>query len=64
MQTMSNKRPYTDSVNRLRQAGLRPTRQRLALARLLYDGGDRHVTAEQLHDEAMRSRVRVSLATG
>ncbi|MCP4330496.1 MAG: transcriptional repressor [Alphaproteobacteria bacterium] len=60
---MSSKRPYTDSVNRLREAGLRPTRQRLALARLLYDGGDRHVTAEQLHDEAMRSKVRVSLAT-
>ncbi len=60
---MTTKRPYTDSVNRLRKAKLRPTRQRLALARLLYDGDDRHVTAEMLHDEAMRSKVRVSLAT-
>ena len=60
---MITKRPYTDSVNRLREAKLRPTRQRLALARLLYDGGDRHVTAEALHEEAMRSKVRVSLAT-
>jgi hypothetical protein len=34
---------------RLRGAGLRPTRQRVALARLLFDGGDRHATAEQLH---------------
>ncbi|MCZ6849849.1 MAG: transcriptional repressor, partial [Alphaproteobacteria bacterium] len=32
---MMAKRPYTDSVNRLRKAKLRPTRQRLALARLL-----------------------------
>jgi Fur family iron response transcriptional regulator len=60
---MTDKRPYTDSVNRLRGARLRPTRQRLALARLLYDHGDRHVTAESLHEEAMRSKVRVSLAT-
>ena len=50
-------------MNRLRAAGLRPTRQRLALARLLFGTGDRHVTAEQLHDEAMAAKVKVSLAT-
>jgi Fur family iron response transcriptional regulator len=50
-------------VDRLREAGLRPTRQRLALARLLFGVGDRHVTAEQLHDEALHEGVRVSLAT-
>jgi len=48
---------------RLRACGLRPTRQRLALARLLFDGGDRHVTAEQLHGEALAAAIRVSLAT-
>ena len=50
-------------VDRLRQAGLRLTRQRLALARLLFGAGDRHVTAEQLHEEAAHEGVRVSLAT-
>ena len=50
-------------VERLRQARLRPTRQRVALARLLFDGGDRHVTAEQLHGEAVAASIRVSLAT-
>ena len=50
-------------VERLRRAGLRPTRQRVALARLLFDGGDRHVTAEQLHGEALAAAIRVSLAT-
>ena len=49
---MTETRPYTDSLRRLRDAGLRPTRQRLALARLLFDAGDRHVTAEQVHGEA------------
>ena len=48
---------------RLTRAGLRPTRQRLALADLLFAGGDRHVTAEQLHKEAAESGITVSLAT-
>ena len=56
-------RPFGPALDRLRSAGLRPTRQRLALARLLFDGGDRHVTAEQLHAEAVAAKVRVSLAT-
>lgn len=56
-------RPYSQALQRLQQADLRPTRQRLALGRLLFDGGDRHVTAEQLHAEAMAARVSVSLAT-
>ena len=42
-----------DMTDRLRSAKLRPTRQRHALARLLFAGGDRHVTAEQLHGEAL-----------
>lgn len=52
-----------NALQRLRGAGLRPTRQRLALARLLFDNGDRHVTAEQLHAEAAAAKVPVSLAT-
>lgn len=47
----------------LRNSGLRPTRQRLALAALLFAGNDRHVTAELLHEEAVESGERVSLAT-
>ena len=47
----------------LRKAGLRPTRQRMALASLLFGEGDRHVTAEKLHEEAVASGERVSLAT-
>jgi Fur family iron response transcriptional regulator len=47
----------------LRQAGLRPTRQRLALAELLFGRGHRHLSAETLQQEAMLARVPVSLAT-
>jgi Fur family iron response transcriptional regulator len=52
-----------NAAERLRAAGLRPTRQRLALARLLFDSGDRHVTAEHLHGEAYADAIPVSLAT-
>ncbi len=55
--------PVGDAARLLRGAGLRPTRQRLALARLLFAEGDRHVTAERLHEEAVASQVPVSLAT-
>lgn len=44
-------------------AGLRPTRQRLALGELLFRGCDRHVTAERLFDEAVAASLSVSLAT-
>ncbi|MCB1483948.1 MAG: transcriptional repressor [Hyphomicrobiaceae bacterium] len=47
----------------LRDAGLRPTRQRLALGSLLFGGSDRHVTAEQLHAEVVALGEHVSLAT-
>lgn len=56
-------RPYSQVIDRLRTAGLRPTRQRLALAKLLFDNGHRHVTAEKLHAEVLGANVRVSLAT-
>jgi Fur family transcriptional regulator, iron response regulator len=48
---------------KLRAAGLRPTRQRLALAEVLFRHGDRHICAETLHREANAARVLVSLAT-
>lgn len=51
------------AIDRLREAGLRPTRQRLELAGLLLRDGDRHLTAEALHGEAQRAGIKVSLAT-
>ena len=51
------------SATWLGRAGLRPTRQRCALAGLLIDGGNRHLTAEALHGEAQRAAMDVSLAT-
>ncbi len=60
---MSSATPETDFADRLRAAGLRPTRQRVALARVLFGDGHRHVTAESLHAEARAAKSPVSLAT-
>ncbi|ACP27301.1 putative ferric uptake regulator, FUR family [Sinorhizobium fredii NGR234] len=51
------------SQERLRNSGLRPTRQRIALADLIFAKGDRHLTVEELHEEAVDAGVPVSLAT-
>ncbi|WP_313617184.1 iron response transcriptional regulator IrrA [Agrobacterium sp.] len=52
-----------DIGSRLRRYGLRPTRQRVALGDLLFAKGDRHLTVEELHEEAVMAGVPVSLAT-
>jgi Fur family iron response transcriptional regulator len=56
-------RTRTEIRSMLRHSGLRPTRQRMALAEILYGKGNRHISAENLHEEAMLHRVPVSLAT-
>ncbi len=61
--TKDKERPFSRVVQKLRQVGLRPTRQRLALAKILFDGPCRHVTAEILHDEVSQANISVSLAT-
>ena len=55
--------PWHDTKSMLRQVGLRPTRQRMALGWMLFAKGDRHLTAEMLYEEASRAKVPVSLAT-
>lgn len=65
MQPMNN-HAECDTPNladKLRNAGLRPTRQRMSLGHLLFSRGNRHVSAEALHEEAILARVPVSLAT-
>lgn len=58
-----NTRPFSNALEKLKAAGLRPTRQRLALAKLLTERGHRHVTAEELYQEARQAQIPVSLAT-
>jgi Fur family transcriptional regulator, iron response regulator len=60
----TERQPHAEvAAARLKAAGLRPTRQRIELARLLFTGDDRHVTAESLAEEGQRAGIKVSLAT-
>jgi len=61
--TGMTERPFARVISLLQRAGLRPTRQRMALAKLLFEQGHRHLTAEELHEEAKSADIRVSLAT-
>ena len=60
---MTLERPYSKPLEQLSSVGLRPTSQRMILAKLLFDGTRRHITAEMLHNEVLRSQKKVSLAT-
>jgi Fur family transcriptional regulator, iron response regulator len=55
--------PVQSLKARLNKAGLRPTRQRMLLGWLLFASGHRHVSAEDLFEEATRARAHLSLAT-
>lgn len=55
--------PWHDVKAMLREVGLRPTLQRMALGWILFGKGHRHLTAEMLYEEATQARVPVSLAT-
>ena len=61
--TLERTRFLRDLREKLSKAGLRPTRQRLALGELLFGNGDRHVTAELLFQEARAEKHPPSFAT-
>lgn len=60
---MNVKSIHVQITHRLREVGLRPTRQRIDLASLMFVGDDHHMSAESLHKNATDAGVSVSLAT-
>jgi Fur family transcriptional regulator, iron response regulator len=56
-------KPWAAYRDLLRHVNLRPTRQRMVLAWILFSKGNRHITAEMLYDESMKAKIPVSLAT-
>jgi Fur family iron response transcriptional regulator len=52
-----------DALNILKEAKLRPTRQRVSLVSNIFKYGNRHLSAESLHREILNSGEQVSLAT-
>ena len=54
---------YNQAVKKLSNIGLRPTKQRMILIKLLFENPDRHISAEELYQEVKKEDRKISLAT-
>ena len=54
---------FNKAINTLKKNKIRPTKQRMVLAKLLFEKGRRHVSAEELYDEVKRDDRKIALAT-
>ena len=54
---------YNKAITTLQKNNIRPTKQRIILAKLLFEKGRRHVSAEELYDEVKKDDRKISLAT-
>ena len=45
---------YNSAINKLEKNGIRATKQRRVLAKLIFDKGKRHISAENLFDEVKK----------
>ena len=55
--------PYSMALKKIEESGIRPTKQRRVLAKLLFQKGDRHIAAENLFDEVKKEDRKISMAT-
>ena len=54
---------YNKAITKLSANSIRPTKQRMILAKLLFEKGKRHISAEDLFDEVRNEDRKISLAT-
>ena len=54
---------YNSAINKLEKNGIRATKQRRILAKLIFDKGKRHISAENLFDEVKKDERKISMAT-
>ena len=54
---------YNIALKKIQDSGIRPTKQRRILAKILFDKGDRHISAENLFDEVKKEERKISMAT-
>ena len=55
--------PYSRALKKIEESGIRPTKQRRILAKLIFEKGDRHISAENLFDEVKNEDRKISMAT-
>ena len=54
---------YNKVSRKLNENNIRPTKQRMTLAKLLFEKGKRHISAEELYSEVKEDHRKISLAT-
>ena len=54
---------YNQAISKLSKNGIRPTKQRMVLAKLLFENGDRHISVEEIYIELKKENRKISLAT-
>tara|TARA_Y100001970_G_C13847182_1_gene657474 strand:+ start:261 stop:713 length:453 start_codon:yes stop_codon:yes gene_type:complete len=54
---------YSSAIKRIEKSGIRPTKQRRILAKIIFDKGKRHISAENLFDEVKKEDRKISMAT-
>ena len=54
---------YNGAIKKLENSGIRATKQRRVLAKLIFEKGKRHISAEDLYDEVKKEDRKISLAT-
>ena len=54
--------PYSRALKKIEESGIRPTKQRRILAKLIFEKGDRHISAENLFDEVKKEDRKISMA--
>ena len=55
--------PYSRALKKIEESGIRPTKQRRILAKLIFEKGDRHISADNLFDEVKNEDRKISMAT-
>ena len=54
---------YNNAIRKIEQNGIRATKQRRILAKLIFDKGTRHISADNLLDEVKKENRKISMAT-
>ena len=54
---------YSKAIKTLQKNNVRPTKQRMILAKLLFEKETKHISAEELYDEVKNDDRKISLAT-
>ncbi len=55
--------PYSIALKKIEESGIVPTKQRRVLAKIMFQKGNRHISAENLFDEVKKEDRKISMAT-